>query len=700
MKASVPENESARLAALRRFQVLDTPAEEAFDRITRLAAVQLAVPVALVSLIDETRQWFKSRYGLETPETPREWAFCAHALERTTALAVPDARCDPRFRDNPLVTGEPHIAGYCGAPLRLSDGLVLGSLCVLSWEPRPFTPQEQALLEGLAQVVVHLLEFRLAALSLIDRERASTAAAQDVSRQRGLALAASEERYRELATNLPGLVFQYRLSAEGEASLPYLSTAASRLLGVDPLRARNDPEQLFSVVVPPDRAAFDRALAASRAAVSAWEWQGRLACRDGCVHWFRLSSTPRRDEGGSTLWHGIMLDVTHQVRTEERLQQAQRMEAIGQLTGGIAHDFNNLLAVMQGNAELLTDDVGAEHPSVKAIMRASARGAELIERLQAFSRLRSLRPEPVDLGRAARDMAAMLDRILGRQIAVAAEVPPGLWLASVDPGEVENALLNLAVNARDALPSGGRIVIRCSNVELPADDPGRPLEAAVGPHVAVSVIDNGQGMAAEVCERAVEPYFTTKPAGRSSGLGLSTVYGFVRQSGGHLRIESSLGQGTAVTLFFPRAEGADAPPARAEAAGPAVAEGARVLLLEDDREVRQMAARMLEEAGFRVIAVADADAARAALDAAERLDLLLSDVLLPDGATGTAFAREARRLHPELKVVFMSGYPADALQGGEALPADAPLLRKPFQRSTLDATLRLALSGGGAAGPG
>jgi len=686
MQAAPPKNEAERLVALRRFQVLDTPAEDAFDRITSSAARQLGVPMALITLIDERRQWFKSRFGLEVSETPREHAFCAHALEHTTPMAVADACEDPRFRDNPLVTAEPCIRSYCGAPLRLESGVVLGTLCVVDRRPRRFTDEEQALLADMAQVIVDLLEFRRAALSVVRDERASAVAAEGISRERAEALRASEERYRDLTTNLPGLVFQYRLSSSGDATLPFVGSSAGRMLGLEAAA----PERLWSSVHAAERSGFEQALAASRDGLSVWRWQGRMRCADGGLRWFRLSATPRRQADGGTLWNGILLDVTQELQAEERLRQTQKLEAIGQMTSGVAHDFNNLLAVIQGNAELLTDEVGADHPCVQAVMRASKRGSELIERLLAFSRLRSLRPQAVDVGELARGTAGMLDRTLGRQITVTTDAQADLWPAIVDPGEVENALVNLAINARDAMPAGGIIRIAAANVDLAEADTEDLSGAVPGHYVAISVEDRGHGMSEEVRARALEPFFTTKPDGQGNGLGLSMVYGFVRQSGGCLRIDSGPERGTAVTLYLPRARLEPAASPAAEAAGE-VRRLACILLLEDDEDVRRMALRILKESGYRVVPASDVETARLVLDEVERIDLLLSDIQLSGSMTGIEFAREARHSFPDIKVVFMSGYPANAI-GDEAKGlGDAPLLRKPFKRSALDETIRRVL---------
>ena len=416
-------------------------------------------------------------------------------------------------------------------------------------------------------------------------------------------------------------------------------------------------------------------------------------------NWLRVSGTPIfTDDGGFKGYRGTGTEITKLKRNEERLrdseaklQQAQKMEAVGQLTGGVAHDFNNLLMIIMGNAELLQDRLEDDREPLDAVFRATRRGAELTQRLLAFSRQQPLQPQAIDLGALASGMSGLLTRSLGATIEVRTSATADLWDATADPGQVENALLNLAINARDAMPGGGKLTIECENARLEDADTAQDAEAVAGDYVVLAVSDNGTGMPAEVRAQAFEPFFTTKEVGEGSGLGLSMVYGFAKQSGGHASIYSENGDGTTVKIYLPRAERVaeqeDKDPRRDMPQG----DGETILLIEDDPDVRDLAVRMLEALGYRTVAVGDAAAAEKTLSDGQAVDLVLSDVVLPGGTSGPEFAEQARTTHPDLKIIFMSGYPAESTKRNGILGSDKVLLNKPFQRQQLAKALREAL---------
>ncbi len=395
-------------------------------------------------------------------------------------------------------------------------------------------------------------------------------------------------------------------------------------------------------------------------------------------------------QGKITAIGGINTDVTERKSMEEQLRQAQKMEAVGQLTGGVAHDFNNLLTIIHGNAELLAYRSDAVEPYTGAIMRASARGAELTQRLLAFSRQQPLRPQAIDLGKLVTGMSDLLRRTLGETIEIEAAVGPGVCIALADPGQLESALLNLALNARDAMPEGGRLTIRCETARLAETDLAQNAEAKAGDYVVLAVTDTGTGMSPEVREHAFEPFFTTKDVGEGSGLGLSMVYGFAKQSGGHAVINSQVGRGTTVSLYLPRAEQISEPDEAAAFEEVPDGRNETVLVLEDDGDVRATVVTVLEDLGYRVLAVPEADKALEALDA-EPVEVVLSDVVLTGGMNGREFAEEARRRHPGTKVIFMSGYSAEAGDCTGAPASDRILLNKPFEKGQLARALRQAL---------
>ena len=383
----------------------------------------------------------------------------------------------------------------------------------------------------------------------------------------------------------------------------------------------------------------------------------------------------------------LQAEMAEHRATEAALHQAQKLEAMGHLTGGIAHDFNNLLTVVVNNATLLRDRA-ADEPTRKraaAILNISDRGERLIRQLLAFSRRRMLRPEAVALQGRTSEIAELLARSLREDIAVTIDLPADLWPATVDPGEFELALLNIAVNARNAMPNGGAFRLMARNARCRGETASGGL---VGEFVAITLTDTGTGMAAEVMARAFEPYFTTKPAGLGSGLGLSRVYGFASQSGGSAVLASAPGEGTAITLFLPRA---DALPTMAGeiAAQPASAPGsARILLVEDDPRVAEATQDLLHTMGFDTRWADDGTAALAFVESDPKLALVLSDVVMPGGVSGLDLARTLRDRRPELPVILATGYSGYA---SEVVAEGFALIEKPYRRDVLAASLRSAV---------
>ncbi len=383
----------------------------------------------------------------------------------------------------------------------------------------------------------------------------------------------------------------------------------------------------------------------------------------------------------------LQAEMAEHRATEAALHQAQKLEAIGHLVGGIAHDFNNLLTVVVNNATLLCDRA-ADEPTRKratALLSVAGRGERLIRQLLAFSRRRMLRPEAFALQGRASEIAELLARSLREDIAVTVDLPEELWPVMVDPGEFELALLNIAVNARDAMPNGGAFRLAARNTRCGGEAASGGL---AGEFVAITLTDTGTGMPAEVMARAFEPYFTTKPAGLGSGLGLSQVYGFASQSGGSGVLASAPGEGTAITLFLPRA---DAGPAMAGeiVAQPASAPGsARVLLVEDDRSVAEATQDLLHSMGFDTRLAGDGAAALAFVESDPKLTLVLSDVVMPGGVSGLDLARTLRDRRPELPVILATGYSSYA---SEVVAEGFALIEKPYRRDVLAASLRSAV---------
>ncbi|MDZ7645225.1 MAG: PAS domain-containing protein [Woeseiaceae bacterium] len=375
------------------------------------------------------------------------------------------------------------------------------------------------------------------------------------------------------------------------------------------------------------------------------------------------------------------------------LRRAQRLEAVGQLTGGVAHDFNNLLTVIMGNAELLNDEPdnsSRQAESLAMIMNAAARGSELTSHLLAFARRQPLAPQSLDVNSLIAGMDELLRRTLGEHIRIELMQSPDLWQAMADRAQLESALLNLLLNARDAMPDGGSVTIETTNTRLSEEYVTKKSEVRPGEYVMIAVSDTGEGMPAEVLAKALEPFYTTKDPGMGTGLGLSMVYGFAKQSGGHLDIYSEPGHGTTVKLYLPRAGAA--PQERQPETEP-LAEGGEetILLVEDDAPVRQIAHRALASLGYRVIEAADGQEALRQLDANPDIDLLFTDLIMPGGLSGRELADEASRRRPGLKIVYTSGYTENAIVHHGRLDPGVILLTKPYRRADLAAILRRAL---------
>jgi PAS domain S-box-containing protein len=424
---------------------------------------------------------------------------------------------------------------------------------------------------------------------------------------------------------------------------------------------------------------------------------------------FRCRYTHKDGHLVSMLWSGVWSerdrhyyfigrDMTEYDRTEEQLRRSQRMEAIGQLTGGVAHDFNNILTIILANAEALDDDDGLDprlRKRVKGIAAATERAADLTRQLLAYSRKQALRPQRTDINELVATTGRLLGRALGAAIEVDFALARDLWNAEIDGAQLESALVNLAVNARDAMPDGGRLVIETANAALDAGYVARNPEAAAGDYVMLAVTDNGTGMAPEVVARAVEPFFTTKDVGKGTGLGLSMVYGFIKQSNGHLSIYSELGRGTTVKLFLPRAA-VERKAAEAPRRAPLPGGTERILVAEDNDDVREGVVSQLQSLGYDVSDASDGSAALGKLEAAsEPYDLLLTDVIMPGPMNGKGLADEAARRWPETKIVFMSGYTENTIIHQGRLDAGILLLNKPFARRDLAAIVRRALDGAG-----
>ena len=520
------------------------------------------------------------------------------------------------------------------------------------------------------------------AIDVTKQKRAEIALAESESRRR-----ATEQRFERIVE-----LVQEAIWIHDQGRLIFANPAAARLFGA-PDPAALIGRSAFEFIHEDDRKrAQDRTARMRRDGMALPPAEMRIVGMDGRTRIAELQAVPFR-QGEQLLGIASGRDVTAQREAETRLLQVQKMEAVGQLTGGIAHDFNNLLTIIIG---ALDQDL-SKLPADLAVwldqaMRAAERGAALTHRLLAFSRRQALNAGPVDFNRLVAGMEDLLRRTLGEQVEVDLVLAADLWTGLADAAQVENALLNLAINARDAMPEGGTLTVETASAQFDADYAAANPGLAPGDYVMLAVSDTGTGMTPEVLARAFEPFFTTKEVGKGTGLGLAMIYGFARQSRGHVVIYSEVEQGTTVRLYLPRLEVAIAPPP--EAAAPHAAGGGEtILVVEDDANVRKLAVRQLTDLGYQVLEAPNGKAALDIIDSGVAIDLLFTDVVMPGGMNGRQLAEAARERRPDLKALFTSGYTADTILRHGTLDTGTRLLSKPYRKRDLAAKIREALEG-------
>lgn len=710
-------SEAERLAALLRYGIIDTPKEPEFEDIVRLASDVFEAPISVVNLIASDRQWFKAEIGIGARELPLDVSICAHAILQDDLFIVPDTLLDERFRNNPLVDIDGGLRFYAGALLKTSEGLPLGTVCVLDTKARPegITDRQRLTLEVLARQVMTQLELRRA---VAQRDERSHVLEAEIARrvQAQEARITSEARYQHLfnAVDAGLCVFEMRFADDGKAEdyrFLEVNTAFATHTGLNDAQGR----WMREMVPEHDQYWFDLygGVAMTGEAVRVVNHAAALN-RWFDVHAFRIGDpadrqvaalftdiTAKRESEqalqmlNETLEQRIGEAIAEREATAEALRQSQKMEAIGQLTGGLAHDFNNMLTGVIGSLDLIRRflDAGRTEQVLRyldAAETSAQRAAALTARLLAFGRRQSLDIRPTDVNQLVLGMEDLLRRTLGEQVDMAVELANDLPPASTDANQLENALLNLCINARDAMPQGGHLTIETTTMHLDAGFAQTGEDLQPGSYVVLSVSDNGQGMSEDTMTKVFEPFFTTKPIGQGTGLGLSMIYGFLKQSGGHVRIYSELGKGTSVKLFVPRSGEpvmASAPNSVARPGGA----GETVLVVEDDPAVRMVIVNVLEELGYTACQAENGQEALLLLQSGRAIDLLISDVGLP-GLNGRQLAEIARQDRPDLKVLFVTGYAQGAAVRSGFLDHGMDMLTKPFQIDTLAVKVRQMLA--------
>jgi two-component system, cell cycle sensor histidine kinase and response regulator CckA len=423
------------------------------------------------------------------------------------------------------------------------------------------------------------------------------------------------------------------------------------------------------------------------------EWETHAPYAEGKIRTLRTSMIGIVEKGHLVRTWGIQRDVTERLHLEEQLRNAQQLEAIGRLAGGVAHDFNNILSIIMGHGELLLAALGGDERArngLAQIRRAADRAASLTQQLLAFSRKQVLQPKILDLNEAVADVQKMLARVIGEDIELVAMLHPSLAAVKADPSQMEQVLMNLAINARDAMPHGGKLTMETSNIDI-SETLGRDLELPPGSYVMLKFSDTGHGMAAATLAHIFEPFFTTKPMGKGTGLGLATVYGIVKQSGGSIRVESEIGQGSVFWIYLPAEPTSDRP--QPEASGTAKVAGGTetILVTEDEPDLRELTRMFLEAYGYRVLEAASAEKAieKAAMFP-DPIHLLLTDVIMP-GMSGRQLAEKILGKRPQTKIVYMTGYTDDMVMQHKVLEPGVQLLQKPFTKVELAAKVRGAL---------
>lgn len=600
-------------------------------------------------------------------------------------LVVADAPNDARLADSDIAT-RAHAA--VGVPL-LRGGEWIATLFVNQAAPRAWTSEEIAFIEAVAEI----------SWDALGRAEAV------------LALRESESQFRAIANSIDQMVWSTRPDGYHD----YYNDRWYEFTGVP--QGSTDGDAWAGIFHPEDQARAKALWARCLATGDIYRIEYRLRHHSGAFRWVLGRAQPVRDESGAiTRWFGTCTDIqdivdarevlarsreeleaavrerTDQLMAaEEQLRQAQKMEAVGQLTGGIAHDFNNMLAVVIGALDLLDRRLQQGQTDVERYVTAArdgaTRAAALTQRLLAFSRQQPLAPARVDVNRMISDMIELLVRTLGEAVIVETRLAPSIGAVMADRNQLENVILNLAVNARDAMPGGGQLSLATSEAEIDAAT-AAALEIAPGSYVEIAVRDTGMGMSEEVAVRAFEPFFTTKGVGKGTGLGLSQVFGFVRQSDGGVRIESTPGSGTCVRIFLPAHGGEEdvgEPPLR-PSESPRARPGETVLVVEDEERVRSFSVEALRELGYRVVDARDGPEALRRIEQGQKVSLLFTDVVMPD-MTGRELADRARRLQPGIKVLLTSGYTPDVV-GDER-----DILMKPFDLAQLAERVRAALDG-------
>ena len=689
--ADLPPDERARLSALRSYAVLDTPAEEAFDDFVLLATQLCGTPMAVISLVDEGRQWFKAKQGINAAETARELSFCAHAiLTPGEVLEVPDATQDPRFFDNALVTGEPRVRFYAGAPMVSPEGQALGTICVLDVRPRQLVPAQRAALMALGRRVVSVLELRRQQQALTASRREVQQRLTEASTSRrallsvledekiaGVRLREREELFRQVVETIREVFW---MTDAARTRVLYISPSYEAVWGRSCASLYRAPGSWLEAVHAGDRRQVAEAVATKQVG-GTFDEVYRVVRPDGSVRWVHDKAFPVVEAGVVTRLVGLAEDITDRKELEERFLRAQRLEAVGTLAGGVAHDLNNILTPILMVASLLKpklsdpDDVGL----LTLMADGAKRGANIIRQLLTFSRGVEGKRGPVQPNELIGEMLAIMRETFPRELVLVGEFPPDVRAVDGDATQIHQVLMNLCVNARDAMSAGGTLTLSAGNIALSdADLVGHP-RARAGNFVRLDVADTGHGIPPEILPRIFEPFYTTKEVGKGTGLGLSTVLGIVTSYGGFVTVDTEAGRGSAFHVFLPAAS-SGAPLAVDEGSPPAQGDQELIVIVDDEPAIRDTLRLILEAANYRVLSAGDGEEALAIVKAnRDAVRLVFTDIMMPM-KDGVALIVALRAAGLPVRVMVATGLHDEGQRATLATLGVTSILSKPCDR--------------------
>jgi len=699
MKAPELPDEAARLEALRRYEVLDTPPEQTIDDLALLAAMICQVPMALVSLVDENRQWFKARVGVSDLQTPRDVAFCAHTIVHADdVFVVHDAEADPRFAGSPLVVGGPRIRFYAGAPLVAPGGHAIGALCVMDHTPRKLTSEQLAALRALSRATVVQLELRRKTaelakaveegkrlVRLAEKSRLALLNVLEDEKHIGQSLRSSEELFRQLAESIDEVFWLVDPIAE---KMLYTSPAYEKIWGRTCASLIESPQSWAQAIFAEDR---ERVLAATaKQGRGDYDVTYRIIRPDGSVRWIHDRAFPVKNAAGEVYrMAGVAQDITDQKLLEAQFFRAQRLESIGTLASGIAHDLNNILAPILMAAPIirLSKSPEASSKMLGMVESSAQRAAKLVRQLLSFGRGAEGEKQRLRMAPLIKEIVTIAEQTFPKDITLAAEVASGTAEIVGDATQVHQVLLNLCVNARDAMPRGGTLTLATSNTHITPATAGATPGAMPGDFVMISVTDTGTGMTPEILDKIFDPFFTTKEVGKGTGLGLATVQGLVKSHGGFLTVHSQVGRGSTFTIYLPAHVEVAAVAVAGEVAALPTGHGETVLVVDDEENIRDTVRGILMQFGYTVILAEDGidGVSRFAL-AQNEIKLVITDLDMPN-MNGLTMIRVLRQISPGVKVIVSSGVMSGKKMGSRSGEISAlgvsATLDKPFAADEL-----------------